>query len=246
MIHKDLLYHKDQVDGQFVCQLCVRQRRRAQILRLAHESVVGGHLGNSGTRHVHANEMSNLKRSMSHVVYAVMMMCVLCASLIACVTQCFMIDITVINPRDNMFGNVLTLISVVSNCLLPSQQVEDNKIAHLRPDQRQQLCQLLDEFVEQYDDRRERCDAVVHQIQTTDQFVPRQMRPYRVPDAFKPDVDRQIQVLLDKGLIRPSDSSMARPVVCVAKKDGGVRIACDYRYLNSRTADPFDVKSASS
>ena len=44
VIHKDLLYHKDQVDGQSVCQLCVAQGRKAQILRLAHESVFGGHL----------------------------------------------------------------------------------------------------------------------------------------------------------------------------------------------------------
>jgi len=28
---------------------------------------------------------------------------------------------------------------------------------------------------------------------------------------------------------------MASPIVCVAKKSGGVRIACDYRYLNSFT-----------
>ena len=26
---------------------------------------------------------------------------------------------------------------------------------------------------------------------------------------------------------------MASPIVCVTKKDGGVHIACDYRYLNS-------------
>jgi len=31
------------------------------------------------------------------------------------------------------------------------------------------------------------------------------------------------------------NSPMASPIVCVAKKDGGVRIACDYRYLNSFT-----------
>jgi len=37
------------------------------------------------------------------------------------------------------------------------------------------------------------------------------------------------------GLIRPSNSPMASPIVCVAKKDGGVRLACDYRYLNSYT-----------
>jgi len=61
VIYKDFLYHKDQVDGQSVCQLCVPQGRRAQILRLAHKSVFGGHLGNSETRHVHANKMRHLR-----------------------------------------------------------------------------------------------------------------------------------------------------------------------------------------
>ena len=144
---------------------------------------------------------------------------------------------SVIDDRDSMFGNVQTSIPVVSSCLSLSQRVENDKVEHLQPNQRQQLLQLLDEFTEQFDDRPGRCDAVMHRIQTTDGFVPRQMRPYRVPDAFKPEVDRQIQDLLDKGLIRPSNSPMASPIVCVAKKDGGVRIACDYRYLNSFTVD---------
>ena len=55
----------------------------------------------------------------------------------------------------------------------------------------------------------------------TANFVPRQMRPYRVPDAVKPEVDCQIQDLLAKGLIHPSDSPMASPIICVAKMDGG-------------------------
>jgi len=162
VIHKDLLYYKDQVDGQSVCQLSVPQGRRAQILRLAHEFVFSGHLGNTGTRHVHVNKMRHLRNSLSHGVCAVVMICVLCALLIACVGQCFMTDITIINPRDNMFGNVLTPIPVVSSCLPPSQRVEDDKIAHLQPDQRQQLRQLLDEFAEPFDDRPGRCNAVVH------------------------------------------------------------------------------------
>jgi len=87
---------------------------------------------------------------------------------------------------------------------------------------------------------------VVHRIQTTDRFVPRQIHPYRMPDAFKPEIDRQIHDLLDKDLIRPSNSPMASPIVCVAKKDSGERIAGDYRYLNSCIVDAFDAKSASS
>ena len=59
--------------------------------------------------------------------------------------------------------------------------------------------------------------------------------PYRVPVVFQSEVKRQIKELLDMGLIRPSVSPMANPIVCVAKKSGGVRIACDYRYLNSFT-----------
>jgi len=50
VVHKELLYHRDQVEGQGVCQLCVPQRRRDKILRLAHGSVFGGHLGERKTR----------------------------------------------------------------------------------------------------------------------------------------------------------------------------------------------------
>jgi len=38
--------------------------------------------------------------------------------------------------------------------------------------------------------------------------------------------------LLEMWLIRPPNSPMASPIVCVTKRDGGVRLAVDYRYLN--------------
>ena len=50
VVHKGLLYHRDQVEGQTVCQLCVSQGRRDNILQLAHEAVFGGHLGERKTR----------------------------------------------------------------------------------------------------------------------------------------------------------------------------------------------------
>jgi len=43
VIHNGLLYHRDQVDGQSVSQLCVPKGQRDNVLRLAHESVFGGH-----------------------------------------------------------------------------------------------------------------------------------------------------------------------------------------------------------
>ena len=53
-----------------------------------------------------------------------------------------------------------------------------------------------------------------------------------MPIAFRADVNRQIRELLDVGLIRPSVSPMASPIVCVAKESGGVRIAGDYQNWN--------------
>jgi len=50
LTNKGVLYHKDRVRGQAVCQLCVPQGRRAKILQLAHESVFGGHLGERKTQ----------------------------------------------------------------------------------------------------------------------------------------------------------------------------------------------------
>ena len=94
---------------------------------------------------------------------------------------------------------------------------------------------MLDEFAECFSDKPGLCDVITHRILTTPEFVPKQMKPYRVPVAFRVEVNRQIRKLLDMGLIRPSVSPMASPIVCDAKKSGGVRIACDYCYLNCYT-----------
>jgi len=45
VIHNGFLYHRDQVEGQSVSQLCVPKGRRDNVLRLAHKSVFGAHLG---------------------------------------------------------------------------------------------------------------------------------------------------------------------------------------------------------
>ena len=49
VLSQGLLYRKDKVEGQPVCQLCVPTTRRKPILKLAHDSVYGGHLGERKT-----------------------------------------------------------------------------------------------------------------------------------------------------------------------------------------------------
>lgn len=42
--------------------------------------------------------------------------------------------------------------------------------------------------------------------------------------------------------IYPVESSHTYPLVCLSKKDDGIRISCDYRKLNQITkADPFPM-----
>ncbi|CAI7787037.1 unnamed protein product [Closterium sp. NIES-54] len=49
------------------------------------------------------------------------------------------------------------------------------------------------------------------------------------------DMKKQIEYLLDKGLIRPSTSPYGAPVLLTPKPDGSLRMCIDYRALNKQT-----------
>jgi len=50
VISRGVLYQKDKVDGQSVCQLCVPECRSGHVLKLGHDSVFGCHMGERKTR----------------------------------------------------------------------------------------------------------------------------------------------------------------------------------------------------
>ena len=56
-----------------------------------------------------------------------------------------------------------------------------------------------------------------------------------VPRPLYTEVKHYIEDLLNRGWITKSQSSYASPVVCVRKKDGGLRLCIDYRELNRKT-----------
>lgn len=65
---------------------------------------------------------------------------------------------------------------------------------------------------------------------------PPPVRPViRLSTSELQELKRQLQLLLEKGLIRPSSSPYGAPVFFVKKKSGELRMVCDYRALNKIT-----------
>jgi hypothetical protein len=123
----------------------------------------------------------------------------------------------------------------VGTSSLPSAKINRSKLTHLSADQQQELLEILDEFAECFAETSGFCPYVEHSIAIDDDFKPKRLREYRIPEVLKPEVQRQIDELMKNGFIRPSNSSMASPIVAVLKGPsgkGGVRLAIDYRFVN--------------
>ena len=145
----------------------------------------------------------------------------------------------VIYDKDNDFGVVETVGDSIDKILPPSQRIEPERLAHLPPEQRVEFLQVLDRYPEVFSEKPGHISVIEHDIKVSSEFKPKVHRSYKIPEVLKPEVGKQIQEMLDLGIIRPSTSEMVSPLVCVLKGHKGqnkVRLAVDFRYLNKFSA----------
>jgi hypothetical protein len=108
----------------------------------------------------------------------------------------------------------------------------------------QALLDVLNEYedVFQIPGRPLGCTSMIQHHVDTGNAPPIAQRPYRLPERHRAALKENIDSLLEEGVIRPSVSPWASPIVLVNKPDGSLRLCCDYRKLNRvTTLDPYPL-----
>ena len=134
---------------------------------------------------------------------------------------------------------ILEIVALADSPLPPpasSQSRQPPVPEHLSPAQQQQLKALFQEFsdiISQGEDDLGCTPLLQHTIETEG---PPLRQPYRRQNpAVRREEMTQVQQMLSSGIIRPSNSPWASPVVMVKKKDGSLQFCVDFRQLNAAT-----------
>ena len=114
----------------------------------------------------------------------------------------------------------------------------------LPEDQQCVLKDLVRRYPDVFTDMPGETDVIQHQIRLTDD-TPIRCKPYPLPYAMREELRNEVDTMLEMGVVRPSTSPYASPIVMVKKKDGSNRVCVDFRKLNKITeVDPEPMTTA--
>jgi hypothetical protein len=121
--------------------------------------------------------------------------------------------------------------------------LEKLRLDHLNPEEKEMIektCRDYHDIFHLPGDKLNCTNAIKHSINVIPGTSPVNTRPYRLPEAQKAEIDKQIDKLLRKGVIEESNSPWNSPLLVVPKKDDASgekkwRLVVDFRKLNERT-----------
>ncbi|GFT31145.1 retrovirus-related Pol polyprotein from transposon 17.6 [Trichonephila clavipes] len=103
----------------------------------------------------------------------------------------------------------------------------------LRHVENRQIKKELEKLIQDYKPEKTASTDVTMRIILKDE-EPVCQHPRRLAFTERKEVNKQIEEWLNEGIIRPSSSEYASPIVMVKKKDGSSRMCIDYRKLNQK------------
>jgi hypothetical protein len=100
---------------------------------------------------------------------------------------------------------------------------------------------LLQEYSDIFSNTPSRTCVAEHKIDTGE-AAPIRSPPYRIPQSLTRTVHDELRQMLVMGIVRPSKSPWAAPVVIVPKPDGTIRFCVDYRkFYNVAKMDAYPI-----
>ena len=112
----------------------------------------------------------------------------------------------------------------------------DEAVAHLPSDQQTRLRSTLirhDILAYTWEDLRPSEVNTIHHFTLTD-YSPIHFRPRRLHPHYQDIVRREVDRMLEAGVIVPVESEWAFPLLIIGKPDGSVLFCVDFRKLNER------------
>ncbi|XP_064455129.1 uncharacterized protein LOC135366379 [Ornithodoros turicata] len=99
-----------------------------------------------------------------------------------------------------------------------SDALPDAAVQHLTRGQAREIRGIIESFRTLFVTTPGIAKVGEHQIVLKEGHAPTKRHAYRVPEMLRGEVEKQVSGLLEQGLIYPTNSPFAHPVVCVAKK----------------------------
>ncbi|XP_076059845.1 uncharacterized protein LOC143036400 [Oratosquilla oratoria] len=123
-----------------------------------------------------------------------------------------------------------------------NSEAEEESLSSLEGEMREEVKAIISEHAHVFSSSPTVTQAIHHDVVLEDGAKPVRHTPYRLSPQKKRIMEKEVEQLMEQGLVEPSTSPWASPAVLVPKPGGEWRLCVDYRSLNAVTkADPYPL-----